>query len=264
MNVYVHKNGTRIGPLELNEINARVAQNELEGTDRAWISGWAGWQTLAQVPGFVPREEPPPFVPEPPPFVPEPPAPPAAVLQECAEPILAEPLAEGPTEPLFFYIPTSRLLVMSLVSLGFYQTLWSYRNWRFLRVRCGSNVSPFWRAFFSVLFMYWLLKAIKQVPEANARCKATFSPGGLAIGYILLNVFGNGMFRSVTPGMAWLPYAVIISSVFCLLPVQDFIKQINESLPIRPSYHPWSWGQVLLLILGASYWILILVGLATA
>ena len=46
-----------------------------------------------------------------------------------------------------------------------------------------------------------------------------------------------------------------------LLPVQRYINAVNASLPSPPKHHDWSWGQVLLLVLGFLFWLLMLVGL---
>ncbi|HEX6398025.1 MAG TPA: hypothetical protein VFZ95_11420, partial [Steroidobacteraceae bacterium] len=55
-----------------------------------------------------------------------------------------------------------KVLVMSLVTLGFYQLYWFYRHWSLVGARDRSDIMPFWRAFFGVFFCYPLFKRMNE------------------------------------------------------------------------------------------------------
>lgn len=75
MNIFIHKDGQQQGPYSLNEVNSKALTGEFSSSDPAWIEGWADWQPLSCLSGFVSRPVPPPFRPQvsPPPIAPSPP-----------------------------------------------------------------------------------------------------------------------------------------------------------------------------------------------
>src|SRR5207253_3232704 len=59
MQVYIAKEGRQEGPYPIEYINSEVAAGRIKPTDLAWIQGWAGWQPVSGVPGFVAYSPPP-------------------------------------------------------------------------------------------------------------------------------------------------------------------------------------------------------------
>jgi hypothetical protein len=53
MQIYVGKNGQQLGPFSLEEINRKLADGTLAGSDLAWYEGAAGWAPLSSVAGVV-------------------------------------------------------------------------------------------------------------------------------------------------------------------------------------------------------------------
>jgi hypothetical protein len=53
MQIYVGKSGQQLGPFSIEEINRKLADGTLAGTDLAWYEGAAGWAPLAGVAGVV-------------------------------------------------------------------------------------------------------------------------------------------------------------------------------------------------------------------
>ena len=43
----------------------------------------------------------------------------------------------GSQEPLFLYISVTRLILMSVASVGFYEAYWIYKNWKYINEREG-------------------------------------------------------------------------------------------------------------------------------
>ena len=52
-------------------------------------------------------------------------------------------------QPVYLYVPISRLIVMSILSCGIYEIYWIYKNWRYLKEPDHRYIKPFWRAWFS-------------------------------------------------------------------------------------------------------------------
>lgn len=163
---------------------------------------------------------------------------------------------------MFLYIPTERLVGMSIVSLGLYQAYWIYRNWRYLKERDGLTIQPFWRGVFGLLFLHSLLKQIKGDAITNRIQPATFSPDGLATGWVILTLLGTLLGRAPEPRVYLIGIIISSASVCFLLPVQTYINAVNEASSIRPSHYEWSGGHVLCLVIGIVMWLLIL-GVAT-
>ena len=252
MNIYTHKDGQQHGPFSLDDVNSKALAGEFAPSDPAWIEGWSEWRSLADVPGFVQQASPPPFKPQV-----SPPSIPSELIRASQPPTAAA----APATALFFYVPVARLVVMSLVTFGLYEVYWIYRNWRFLKERDNLRIQPFWRAVFGIFFIKSLLTAIKNDTAANNILPATFSPGALATGWIIFVVLGNLSQRSPEPVVNIFGLIITAPSFAFLLPAQNYINRVNESLPIRPGYYRWSVGHIVLLVIGIVVWLLTLVSL---
>jgi hypothetical protein len=53
MQIYITKNGERLGPYTLQEAQNLVGAGSISATDFAWYEGLADWIPLTQVPGFT-------------------------------------------------------------------------------------------------------------------------------------------------------------------------------------------------------------------
>jgi len=53
MNLYIAKNGQRLGPFELAEAQNMVANGTIKATDLAWHKGLPGWVPLRQIAGLT-------------------------------------------------------------------------------------------------------------------------------------------------------------------------------------------------------------------
>ena len=89
-----------------------------------------------------------------------------------------------PSEPLFFCTSKSKLILMSICTLGIYDLYWVYKNYVLIKKRTGSDIMPFWRAFFAPLWVYGCFHNIKLTAnELNVPEKLPI--GFLAIAYFL-------------------------------------------------------------------------------
>lgn len=90
------------------------------------------------------------------------------------------------SKPYFFEVSIPKLIVMSMVTLNFYQIYWFYKNWQMAKER-GEEVMPIPRAIFGVLFAYPLFKEVRSVGQ-SAGVDVARSAGALAFLYFLLQV----------------------------------------------------------------------------
>ncbi len=100
---------------------------------------------------------------------------------------------EGTLEPqlyngrLFFSVSPLKFIVMSMCTFGLYELFWQYKNWQLISERTGRKLHSFWRAFFAYVFIYELLKEIRQV--ANDRGVINTMPAGmLAAAWIIVTL----------------------------------------------------------------------------
>lgn len=155
--------------------------------------------------------------------------------------------------PPFFAVSLMKLTVLSICTFGLYEIYWFYRNWKRIQEQGKPDISPFWRAFFSVIFCYPLFKRI-QISGVGRGVPSVPQVGLLAIGYIL----------TLTAWRLPHPYALFsFCSVFFLLPIQLYANRINEAE--LPGYDPnlrfsiWNWtgvivgGVLFLLAIAASF-----------
>lgn len=157
-------------------------------------------------------------------------------------------------EPAYFSVSLLKLGILSVTTLGLYELYWMYQNWKLIKKRTGHNLSPFWRSFFGVLFVYPLLKDISSTFESHptAGKNISLSAGLLAIFWILLTI----SYR--LPDPFWL---ICILSFIPLLFVQTEVNRFNAMIA---SHHPlnsqFTWANWLWIILGSIFLILAIVG----
>ena len=135
---------------------------------------------------------------------------------EAARPATADLRTEGP----FFSVSVTKLIVLSIFTLGAYELFWFYRNWRAIRARERSELSPFWRTFFAFFFAYDLFKRIRDFPAPSAGA-SSLSAGPMAAGWIITSLC------VYLPDPYWL--VTFLSFVF-LVPVQRVATRANDAV----------------------------------
>lgn len=166
---------------------------------------------------------------------------------------------EYATKPLFLYIPIGRLIVMSIITFGFYEIYWMYKNWNYMEERDNLDIRPFVRALLSIFYCHSLLRHIHEYKEARSIQIPSFSPGMLSGGWVGLMILSSMVGRA--PGIAASIISAFIPSFLFLVPVQSYINTVNERrIPGQPFYR-WSFGHVLCLVVGIIFWALLLIEL---
>jgi hypothetical protein len=245
MQIYVVKGGQQTGPFSEGQLESMLCSGMVSLTDLAWHVGLSEWLPLHEVLDVrVPVGSGANVAP-----VPAEKGSTSAVGSRATK-----------TEGVFLYIPIGRLVVMSILTLGFYDVYWIFRNWRFFKERDGLRIWPFWRGIFSYFFLSSLLEKIKSDTATNRGVPAPFSSGGLATGWIILTLVGGILCRQGDP-VAYLVGLLLSAPAFCfLLPVQRHINAINEALPIRPAYCGWSVGHIVCVAHAIVLWLMLIVG----
>ena len=238
MQIYIAKSGQQTGPFSTEQLKSMLNSGMIALDDSAWHDGLSAWQPLHQVLNIAP------------------PTPQPSVIRQTTA------IFRANSGAMFLYIPTARLIVMSIVSLGIYEAYWIYRNWRYIKERDGLKIQPFWRGVFGIFFIHSLLKAIRTDPATSHIAPAKFSPGGLATGWIILKFLGNALGRAPDPAVSLFGIIISAPTVLFLIPVQNHINALNEVSSLRPAYYPFSIGHIVCLVIGIIVWLLILVGLA--
>ena len=90
-------------------------------------------------------------------------------MTDSSPTLFPPPTIECRSEPkrYFFDVSVLKLVVMSTVTLTFYQIFWFYRNWKLAKER-GDDVIPILRAIFGVLFAYALFKEVRDTGRERA------------------------------------------------------------------------------------------------
>ncbi len=220
---YYLDNETKTGPVPEGLLRAKLARGELDQKTWVWTEGMPGWQPVALVEGLsdgnVPEYTPP-----------------------SPDGRLPDPAARD-AETWFLHISVARLLVMTYLSYGLYQVYWCYRNWRYLQLRDGERISPFWRAYFGIFWMHDLLGRIRRDWKLATTCPPTFPNSALASTWVVLPFLAlpSRLLGETASGVIVLAFATIMP--LCLVPVQVAINRANRAREPRPRMSPWTWGQ---------------------
>jgi hypothetical protein len=172
-------------------------------------------------------------------------APPLAIVENPSNP--------EEVSPRFFAVAPWKLLLMCLVTLGFYQLYWFYQNWVCVRTRDRSAIWPVPRAVFGVFFCYSLFSRMRKDGQAEA-LSGPPAAGALAFLWILSS------FAWRLPGLLSL---LGVMAWFALVPMQDYANRINAKvapgLDRNARLSALNWVAV---VLGGAVFGLMVVGLA--
>lgn len=171
---------------------------------------------------------------------------------------LPESVTSKSDGPKFFYVTDIHFITMSLITLGLFNTYWIYKNWKFIKERDDLDIMPVWRAIFGLFFIHSLLSEISDDKELNRIVPSNFSSLILATGWIVMNVFGNILSKSENLSFVSIGIVISISSFLFLLPVQNYIHNVNKKAKNNLPYSEWSLGQNLCLVIGVPLFILVL------
>ncbi len=151
---------------------------------------------------------------------------------------------------------TRHLLLLGILTLGFYEFYWFYRNWRDLDAHLRLGIRPGLRTaglLVPGLNVFLVYDQLRLVAEAAARegVRVTFSPGWNTAVFFLLAFVSN-----VT--MMW---ALSLLTVLPLLPVQETLNRYwagcEPGWPVREEFTA---GELVAMLAGAGFLALAVLG----
>lgn len=140
---------------------------------------------------------------------------------------------EDQQQELFFHLPVSRLVWLSLLTFGLYEVYWLYANWRFLRFnRKRRTATYFWKDSLNPFALVGVFHQISMDEELGGRSSdRDFTLNGwlwifslLALAARSILVFALALNVLVDIGIA---LAALTLSILCLIPVQKHINAGN-------------------------------------
>lgn len=153
-------------------------------------------------------------------------------------------------DPVFFPVSLTKLLLLSICTLGLYEIYWFYKNWRLIKAREKSKVSPALRSVFGVIFCYSLLKRVSD--QSTAVGGNAIAAGPLALGWVVTTLLWR------LPDPYWL---VSFLAVLFLMPVQSAINSINSKVaPGQDKNDRFSGWNIFVLVVGGLIFILGVIG----
>ncbi len=122
---------------------------------------------------------------------------------------------EDDSTPAAVYYPVtlSKFVVLSLLTGGFYDLYWFYKNWCFVRDRDNSSIDPFWRALFSPLWCAVLILDLRR--NVNDKTISVALVVFLSIVYFVLSIIWR------------LPDPYWVATFLAFVPLIPFVKLIN-------------------------------------
>jgi hypothetical protein len=164
-------------------------------------------------------------------------APPTAVVADLELP------SDVGTEPPFFAVSVTKLVIMSLCTFSVYEVYWFYRQWKRIAEREQSGISPLARAIFTFFFCYQCFGHIRDF-DAEADTGRRLAAGPLAIGWIVTTI----LWRLPDP-YSW----ISMLSVVFLVPVQLHANRLNASAnpahDRNARFSTWNWVAVVVAVL---------------
>jgi len=151
----------------------------------------------------------------------------------------------------FFPVSVTKLVVLSLCTLGLYELFWFYKNWCLVRERETSNISPFWRAVFGYFFCYAMFRRVRDYPLESLMAP-TLPAGLLAAGWIVTTLLWK------LPDPYWL---ICYLAVLFIVPVQVAARRVNETA--APGHDPnakFTTVNWITIVVGGVLLVLIVVG----
>lgn len=142
-------------------------------------------------------------------------------------------------EAPFFAVGIPKLILMSILTVGLYEVLWFYWNWRRIKQRTEEDLWPVPRAAFAVLFFHPLMKEIEDYARER-QFLLSFSKAGLTLLFFLLNVAWQ------LPQAWWL---IGFASVIPLAIVQRQVNALHQAVGVadrNSRIRGWNWLAVAL------------------
>lgn len=125
-------------------------------------------------------------------------------------------------EGQFYPVSLRKFVLMCLATGGLYPFFWTWKSWRWAKAYDGQDIQPFWRALFSV---FWIYALFAQINRRLARPLPAWTGIAATAAYVLWAV-GDAVLNRWKEAPLWLHVAGLTSFV-CLLPHVVAVARLN-------------------------------------
>jgi hypothetical protein len=165
----------------------------------------------------------------------------------------------APAKVVYSYAqPVLRFVLLSFFTLGIFNIYWYYRNWKHLKNFRNVNISPGWKTvglfipLVGFVLIYGAHRDYKYLIEEEAVNRKLY-PGWIILILIVCAIMTR------LPGAYWLlGYLSIIPLAIVQGVLNDLWAKVQPEFPMRTK---WRAGEIVLLIFGILFWVLIVIGL---
>jgi hypothetical protein len=174
---YVTDGEWRMGPLAVDDVIEVLGRSHTAATVLVWKEGLETWTRPELVPELTAARERAVVSPAPRSWAAGP-----AAAQGAASGDAAAAAAAAP----WFRVGTAKLVLMCVVTFGFYQLYWFYQQWRHVQRR-GERIHPALRTLFAGIFCYALFRRVSTDATQHGIARVP-SALACAVAFILLSV----------------------------------------------------------------------------
>jgi len=162
-------------------------------------------------------------------------------------------------QPTFFVVAPRKLVLMVLLSQGFYLFYWCYQQWACYRRATGAKVLPLVRAFCSVLFLYSLVMKIRQKLALDGTTYRWW-PRATALGLIACGLLPFTYLFFVTAMTAMkLGVCLMIVQISLFVQVQGAVNLIEGDTQGEAN-NRLTWANAIWIVFGLGMWSLGFIG----
>ena len=160
---------------------------------------------------------------------------------------------ENSNEDYQYLINTQQFVVLSIATLGLYELWWAYKAWSFFKQREATPIMPAARAILGIFYLPALFSRILRSAKQLGYTK-TYSPAILYIAYLLITLLSR-----LPPPF----FLISLGSVICLILPFEALNYLKRHTTIYTIIEQTSFNrrQTALLILGALFWTILLIGI---
>jgi hypothetical protein len=171
--------------------------------------------------------------------------------------------APKPAAAAFYVVALRKFWVLMLITYGVYSIYWFYKNWALQRAQAFESIWPVPRAIFSIFFTFSLLDRVGTALRKRG-LSDKFGANTIATVYIVSTLVSSVCDRLSYRGIA-VPYTLLVPILmlpliaWALARAQIVINRAcgDDAGDTNASFTGWNWFWI---VLGAAWWVLILVG----